>query len=89
MKVLKFDGYTDNLFRIFFSRDSRMDIKTFYPQETETTIWEEKDWEVLVMSLFDVDKYFLQDDSKKNIDAVNRLKKKYPEVKLVTKLVKP
>ena len=31
--------------------------------------------------------YFM-DDSKKNIDAVNKLKKKYPEVKLVTKLVK-
>jgi len=28
------------------------------------------------------------DDSKKNIDAVNKLKKKYPEVKLVAKLVK-
>ena len=31
--------------------------------------------------------YFM-DDSKKNIDAVNKLKKKYPEVKLVAKLVK-
>tara|TARA_R100001463_G_scaffold57339_1_gene109534 strand:+ start:569 stop:1918 length:1350 start_codon:yes stop_codon:yes gene_type:complete len=73
MKVLKFDAYTDNLFRIFFTRDSRMDIKTFHPQETETNIWEEKDWEILVMSLFDVDKYFLQDDSEKNIEGMKKL----------------
>jgi hypothetical protein len=34
------------------------------------------------------DPIYFMDDSSKNIKAVNKLKKKYPDIKLVTKLVK-
>ena len=34
------------------------------------------------------DPIYFMDDQPKNISAVNKLKKKYPDVKLVTKLVK-
>jgi hypothetical protein len=76
MKVLIFDGYTDNLFRIFFNHDSRLNVKTHYQQREDSDgsqIYNEKDWDILVMSLFDVDNHFSQENSTENIKNMKRL----------------
>ena len=76
MKVLILDSYSDNLFRIFFNRDSRMNIKNSYQQREDTDgsqIYNEKNWDIFVMSLFDLDKYFSQDNNEENIKNMKQL----------------
>jgi len=76
MKVLILDSYSDNLFRIFFNRDSRMNIKNYYQQREDTDgsqIYNEKNWDIFVMSLFDLDKYFSQDNNEENIKNMKQL----------------
>lgn len=76
MKVLILDSYSDNLFRIFFNRDSRMNVKNYYQQREDSDgsqIYNEKDWDIFVMSLFDLDKYFSQDDKEENIKNMKQL----------------
>ena len=77
MKVLIFDGYTDSLFRIFFNHDSRINVKTHYQQNPKefdgSQIYNEKDWDILVMSLFDLDIHFSQENSTENIKNMKRI----------------
>ena len=76
MKVLILDSYSDSLFRIFFNRDSRMNVKTYYQQREDSDgsqIYNEKDWDIFVMSLFDLDKHFSQDDKEENIESMKKL----------------
>ena len=76
MKVLILDSYSDNLFRIFFNRDSRMNVKNYYQQREDSDgsqIYNEKNWDIFVMSLFDLDKHFSQDDKEENIKNMKQL----------------
>ena len=76
MKVLILDSYSDNLFRIFFNRDRRMNIKNYYQQREDTDssqIYNEKNWDIFVMSLFDLDKHFSQENSEENIKNMKQL----------------
>lgn len=76
MKVLILDSYSDSLFRIFFNRDSRMNIKNYYQQREDSDgsqIYNEKNWDIFVMSLFDLDKHFSQEDKEENIKNMKQL----------------
>tara|TARA_B100001094_G_scaffold301918_1_gene328650 strand:- start:2266 stop:3651 length:1386 start_codon:yes stop_codon:yes gene_type:complete len=67
MNVIRFNGHSSNLFRIFYQGDPNFQVKTYYIEDGYDDMFDEKGWDIFTLFLFDLDGHFLNKDIVKNM----------------------